>query len=114
DPEKAHQVERFLDDAGRAAALPAPRPAAVHAGADVAAAHPLAALQRPRLLGIFVTLFADLDAIGHLEAALLHLLLHQRGMLEPGSQRQFDAQGHLSGAGARSSRARTKAPLPRS
>src|SRR5438067_8124393 len=89
--EKSDQVERCFDHARGAAAFPRSGAAAVHAGADVAAAHPLAALQRPGFLCVFVTLFADLDAVGHLEAALLHLLFHQRGVLQPGSQRQFDA-----------------------
>src|SRR5437763_508894 len=74
--EKAHQVERLLDGARGSLTPPRARAAAVHAVDDVTAAHPLAAEQRPRFLGVLIARLADLHAIGGLEPARLELLAH--------------------------------------
>src|SRR5467141_1468310 len=89
DSEKPDEVEWLFQHPPAALPFPAPRPPAVHAGADVAAAHALTALQRPGLFRVLTARVADLHPIGHLEAAILHLLLHQRGVLQPRRQRRL-------------------------
>src|SRR5712664_4658248 len=89
DSKKPDQIEWIFHHPPDALPLPAPRSPAVHAGADAAAAHALTALQRPGLLRVLTARVADLHPVGHLEAAILHLLLHQRGVLQPRRQRRL-------------------------